>query len=170
LQRVDRALGDELLGEQVLAALVLALEVGQLGAVALDLGLGLVDWLARSARSSSENISSPAFTNWPSLMCTLADGGGGLRMQVDGADRGHGAVGLLHHRHVLALRRHHVDDGRAACPCPRRSAPAWRRPAVGVAVMVSVPDAAANDDDGGGDAKVIFSFHSLCRRKILPAA
>ena len=39
----------------------------------------------------------------------LADGAGGLRVQVDAAERGDGAVGLQDHRHVLTLHADRVD-------------------------------------------------------------
>jgi hypothetical protein len=144
------------------AALVLALDVGQRALVARDLGLGLVDVGAVGAVVEREQqlarLDELAF-----LDVDLADGAGGLRMQVDGADRGHGAVGLLDHgtsRRCGATTLTTV--GRlAALALGAAGAGCIAAPLSACAVMVQVPAAGAGDDHGGGDEKSkVIVFHS----------
>ena len=69
LRRVERGLRDELLHEELALALERALRVGEVGAVLLDLRLGLLQVRLLGARSS-ETRRSPLATVWPSRMCT----------------------------------------------------------------------------------------------------
>ena len=116
--------------------------------------------LAASLRSSSENISSPVLTNWPSLMCTVRMVRGGLRMQVDGADSGVTvpfdcrATGTSWRSGVTTL----TTVGGWAAPSWRRR---QRRRAEAIGRAVQVPGSGADDGEGGGDDANRWFFHAV---------
>jgi hypothetical protein len=165
-QGVDGALRQEFLGHQVLAALVLALEVGQGCAATRDFRLGLRHAGAVAAVVEREH-QLPGFDELAFLDVHFADGAGRLRTQVDGALRGDGAVGSDVDADVLALRGDDVDGGRrhraalaAALTTALASFGAVRALAFGRGAMVHVPGAAdAGGHDHGDDCNSIL-FHS----------
>jgi len=80
-------------------------------------------------------------------------------VQIDGADRRDGAVGLLDDGHVVALRRHDVDDGRRL---PALALAALGGGPIGMRIgsMVEDPRTGADGNDDAGDDPDIFAFHS----------
>ncbi|MNN14533.1 hypothetical protein D3C81_1276030 [compost metagenome] len=71
----------------------------------------------------------------------LANGAGRLRVQVDAADRHHAAIGLQHHRHILAHGRDHAHRRRRlSALAPFAILPTGRR----AGRMSEIPDAATD--------------------------
>ncbi|MNS97803.1 hypothetical protein D3C72_1321500 [compost metagenome] len=106
---VGRALGNEVLCHQVLAALVLALQVGHGGLVLLLLGPGAGQvGLVVAVVQREEQL--PRFHELAFLDVHRAHGVGDLRAQVDAVERNHAAVDLHRHRHVLLLGRGQRDQ------------------------------------------------------------
>ena len=140
MQGIHGALGDEVLAQQILAALELAFEVQHRGAVTQYLRLRLVDIRMFAARVQRKHqfalLDELAFAD-----VHLGDRTGRLRMQVDAADGRHAAIGLQQHRHVLAQRRDHAHRGRPlSALAPFAILPTGRF----ARLMIEIPDAATD--------------------------
>jgi hypothetical protein len=111
---VGRALGDEVLRHQVLAALVLARQVGHGGLVLLLLRTGAREvGLVVAVVEREEQLAG--LDELPFLHVHRADRVGHLRAQVDAVEGDHAAVDLHGDGHVLLLRRgQRHQRGRAA--------------------------------------------------------
>jgi hypothetical protein len=143
---------------QLLAALVLALEVGQGGAPARHFRLGLGHAGAVAAVVQREHQLS-RFHELAFLDVHFANRAGRLRTQVDRALGRHGAVGGDVDADVLALRRDDVDDG-GGLRSAGTARPTLAGLPFGLRAAVHVPGASCADGDNDGNGCESILFHS----------